>query len=116
MDEKLKKMHSKESRQKSKETRENSIKQFSIPEETETHLLIDYYDRKLRIYTTKATVMNRLERAGYDYTKEETVDGQIWSRSYVFDTSEISKFLRASLFKFDQQRPDTCSNKNRVKI
>lgn len=101
MDNSLKKLHSKEARQKAKDTRENNIKQLSIPEETETHIVIDYYDRKLKLYTTKATVMNRLERAGYKYTKQDTVDGQIWSRSYVFDTSEIGNFLRTSIFKFD---------------
>ena len=101
MNEKLKKLHSKGSRQKAKETRENSIKQLAIPEEQETHIVVDYFDRVLRIYTTKATTMNRLERAGYNYTNQETVDGQIWSRSYEFDTREISKFLRASIFKFD---------------
>lgn len=101
MNEKLKKLHSEESRKKAKKTKANNIKQFSTPEETETHLVIDYYNKALRIYTTKSTVMNRLEKAGYDYTNEETVDGQIWSRSYVFDTSEIGKFLRATLFKFD---------------
>lgn len=101
MENNFKKLHSKEARRKAKETRENSIKQFSTPEETETQILIDYYDKKLKLYTTKATVMNRLERAGYKHIKQETVDGQIWSRSYEFDTTEIGNFLRTSIFKFD---------------
>ena len=97
----MKNLHSEEAKQKAKDTRKNNIKQFSTPEETETHILIDYHDRKLKLYTTKATVMNRLERAGYKFTKQEIVDGQIWSRSHVFDTSEIGNFLRTSIFKFD---------------
>lgn len=101
MEANLKNLHSKEARRKAKETKENNIKQFSTPEETETQILIDYYDKKLKLYTTKATIMNRLERAGYKYTKQEMVDGQIWSRSYEFETSELGKFLRTSIFKFD---------------
>lgn len=91
----------KNSLEKRKETIKNSLKQISLLEETETHIVIDYQDKKLRLYTNRATVMNRLERAGYKHIKQETVDGQIWSRSYEFDTTEIGNFLRTSIFKFD---------------
>lgn len=92
---------SEEVKQKAKQTRENNIKQLATLEEQETHLLIDYYSRKLKIYTSKATVMNRLERLGYPYAKQETIDGQIWSRSYEFGIEDIGKFLRTTIFKYD---------------
>lgn len=91
----------KNSFEKRKETIKNSLKQISLFEETETHIVIDYQDKKLRLYTNRATVMNRLERAGYKHIKQDIVDGQVYSRNYVFETSEIGKFLRTSIFKFD---------------
>ncbi len=104
MDNNLKKLHSEESRQKAKETRENSIKQLAIPEEQETHLLIDYYDRKLKLYTTKATVMNRLARMGYIHKDQATYDGEIFSRSYEFYFADLGKFLRVNIFGVKQER------------
>lgn len=87
--------------EKRKETLKNNLKQVALLEDTETHIAIDYQDKKLRLHTNRATVMNRLERAGYKPNKQDTVDGQVYSRSYVFDTSEIGNFLRTSIFKFD---------------
>ena len=45
--------------------------------------------------------MNRLERAGYKHTKQDIVDGQVYSRSYEFDTKNLGDFLRTGIFKFD---------------
>ncbi|MBP1925861.1 hypothetical protein J2Z76_001722 [Sedimentibacter acidaminivorans] len=63
--------------------------------------MIDYEAKRLRLYTNRATVMNRLERLGYEHSKQDTIDGKIYSRSYEFDTSEIGSFLRTGIFKFD---------------
>ncbi|MPM32454.1 hypothetical protein SDC9_79016 [bioreactor metagenome] len=87
---------------KRKETLEKGLKQVALLEETETHILIDYEARKIRIYTNKATVMNRLERAGCTFKKQEIINGQVYSRSYEFDTKNIGKFLRTSIFKYDK--------------
>jgi len=92
---------SEESLKKSLETKKNNLKQIATLEDTETDIVIDYEMKKIRIYTNRATVMNRLERLGYKPTKEDTADGQIYSRSYVFETSEIGNFLRTGIFKFD---------------
>ncbi len=94
-------MNTKEARQKASETKKNSIKQIAELQDTETHISIDYEMKKLRIYTNRATVMNRLERLGYKHTDQDTVDGQIYSRTYEFDTKEIGNFLRTGIFKFD---------------
>jgi hypothetical protein len=84
-----------------KETLKSNIKQIAALEEQETHLLIDYEIRKLIIYTNKATIINRLARLGYMHTKQDTVDGQIYSRTYEFDTNDIKRFLKNSIFKYD---------------
>lgn len=91
----------KEALEKRKGTLKNSLKQIALLEDTETDIVIDYVEKKLRIYTNRATVMNRLERLGYEHIKEDKVEGQVYSRSYVFDTSDIGNFLRTSIFKFD---------------
>ncbi len=87
--------------EKRKETLKNNLKQVALLEDTETHISIDYEMKKLRIYTNRATVMNRLERLGYKHTSEDKVDGQTYSRCYEFDTKEIGSFLRTGIFKFD---------------
>jgi len=88
-------------RQKAKETKQKSLKQIADLQDTETDIIIDYEMKKLRIYTNRATVMNRLEKLGYKHATQETVDGEIYSRSYVFDTKEIGSFLRTGIFKFN---------------
>jgi hypothetical protein len=88
-------------RQKAKETKQKGLKQIADLQDTETDIIIDYEMKKLRIYTNRATVMNRLEKLGYKHVTQETVDGEIYSRSYVFDTKEIGSFLRTGIFKFD---------------
>lgn len=86
---------------KRKETLGKSLKQVADLESTETHIVIDYEKKKLRLYTSKATVMNRLQRQNFSHAKEDTVDGQVLSRSYELDTKNIGKLLRTSIFKFD---------------
>lgn len=87
--------------QKAINTKKNSLKQIADIQDTETHISIDYEEKRLRIYTNRATVMNRLERLGYKHTSEDKVDGQTYSRCYEFDTKEIGSFLRTGIFKFD---------------
>jgi alpha-mannosidase len=77
------------------------LRQVALPEESETLILLDYFERKLKIYTSKAAVMRRMEKAGHPYIKQDIVDGEIYSRSYEFPSKELSKFLRTSLFKYD---------------
>lgn len=90
-----------EALKKSAETKKNGIKQVTILDETETHILIDYGAKSIKIYTTKATLMNRLERAGHPFKKEDTIDGKVFARSYEFPTSQIGDFMKVNLFKYD---------------
>ena len=77
------------------------LKQVCDYESTETMINIDYCAKTLKIYTTKATVMNRMARMGYEYSKQEMDAGQVFSRTYEFGTKDIGKFLRTGIFKFD---------------
>lgn len=94
-------MNKEQTLKKRKETLKKNLKQVATLDSTETHLSIDYEMKLLRIYTSKAAVMNRLARLGYKHTIEDKVDGQIYSRSYEFKTKDIGNFLRTSIFKFD---------------
>lgn len=98
MKKELKGFHSEEARLKAKETKENSLKQVADLQDQETHIVLDYEMKKIQIYTNKATVMNRLERMSHRHIKEDTVDGQIYSRSYQFPISDVVKFLKANIF------------------
>ena len=98
MDEKLKKLHSKESRQKAKETRMNNIRQFATPEEQETLIILDYYDNSFIVDSNKATVLNRMARKGYEYVDEDTYDGEICRRKYRLPFSDLGKFVRLDIF------------------
>ena len=77
------------------------IKQVIEPECQETHINIDYSVKKLRIYTTKATVMKRMLKKGYKPSKIEKLQGEICSMSFEFDSKDIGNFLRVSIFKYD---------------
>lgn len=77
------------------------LRQVALPEESETLILLDYSEHKIKIYSNKATIMRRMEKAGHPYIKQDIVDGEIYSRSYEFPSKELSKFLRTSLFKYD---------------
>lgn len=78
-----------------------NIKQITSLEESETHILLDYFDKKIKIYSTRASVNRRMIKAGYIPTKEHKIDGEIYALSFEFPTSQIGKFLRTSIFKYD---------------
>lgn len=90
-----------EALKKAIKTKQQGIKQIAEIEDTETHVVIDYEKRQLIIYTNRATVMNRLQRAGYEHVSEDKVDGEIYSRTYVFPTKDIGNFMRTGIFKYD---------------
>ena len=92
-------LHSEEARLKSIETRKNNLPQISNPGERETHINIDYFEEKIKIYTNNATVINRMARNGYEFTKEEYLDGEVYSRTYEFPLNMISKFATGTIFK-----------------
>lgn len=77
------------------------VKQVIEQESQETSINIDYYGRILSIYTTKATVINRMSDLGYEPIETHTMDGEICDAYYEFPTKDIGKFLRTGLFKFD---------------
>lgn len=99
-----KNIFSEEAKLKAKNTRASNIKQLAIPEECESHILVDYFSKTLKLYTTKATVMNRLARMGYQQTAQATYDGEIFSRSYEFPFSDLGKFVRLNIFKVNSKK------------
>lgn len=77
------------------------IQQVIEPECQETFINIDYFNKKLKIYTTRATVMKRMLRKGYKPSKVETMQGEICSMIFEFDSKDIGNFLRTSIFKYN---------------
>lgn len=76
-------------------------KQISEPESQEANINIDYFDRKIRIYINKATVMNRMTRAGYLPVKIEAINGEICSLLYEFDFNDFPRIISSGMFKCD---------------
>jgi hypothetical protein len=91
-------LYSDEAKKKRQETLANNLRQVAELEEQETDVVLDYREKKIMLYTNRATIMNRLERAGYKYEKQDTVDGEIYSRSYVFPLEDVGKFMRTGIF------------------
>jgi azurin len=87
-----------EAKRKAKETKANNIRQKAIVEDQETDIVIDYEMKRFTIYTNKATVMSRLERMGHKFVTEDTVDGDVYSRTYTFPLKEIGGFVRKNIF------------------
>ena len=90
---------SEESRKKAIETRKNNLPQISEPDERESHIWIDHFEKTIKIYSNNSTVLNRMARLGYTHEKEDLVDGEVLSRTYTFPISMISKFATATIFK-----------------
>ena len=90
---------SEEARARANATRSAGLKQVALPEETETHINVDYYDKMIYIDTCKATVMNRMERKGIVYAKEEILDGEVFNRKYEIPFSDMAKVVNCGLFK-----------------
>lgn len=79
----------------------NKVKQVIEQESQETTINIDYYARKISIYTTKATVINRLTSLGYEPEETHKMEGEVCDAYYEFPSKDIGKFLRTGIFKFD---------------
>lgn len=77
------------------------IQQVIESECQETFINIDYFNKKLKIYTTRATVMKRMLRKGYKPSKVETMQDEICSMTFEFDSKDIGNFLRTSIFKYN---------------
>jgi len=89
---------SEESRQKALETRKNNLKQVVPIEEQETIINLDYEEKTIYVYTSKASVINRLERGGYVHYAENYLDGEICSRSYKIPFKNGSKIVTGKYF------------------
>lgn len=76
-----------------------AVRQISDINEREVHLSMCYGDRTILLYTNHSTVMNRLGRLGYKPFKEETVGGEVYSRSYSFPMDEINQIMKVTLYK-----------------
>lgn len=77
------------------------IQQVIEPECQETLINIDYFDKSIKIFTTRATIMKRMLRKGYRPSKVETIQDRICSMTFEFDSKDIGNFLRTSIFKYD---------------
>ena len=59
------------------------MKFYSTPlEEQETHIWIDYFEKKLIIYTTRQPVFNRLKKKLGEPTKVDTINGKVISGTW----------------------------------
>lgn len=76
-------------------------KQVAKPDETETIVAIDYLDKEFKIWTNRATVMNRLVKLGYKPTGTGTIDGEVYNLEFTFPTKMIGQFMRTGIFKYD---------------
>lgn len=95
----MSKLHSKSAKIKVAETKSNNLPQMSDPTERESHIIVDYPSDTVRIYTNHITVINRLARAGYDFETEEYLNGEVYSRTYVFPMNMLAKFATSTIFK-----------------
>lgn len=73
-------------------------KQLALPEERETHINIDYMDKKIIVYTNAATVMRRFIRKGYRPTKEEKVDGEVYALIFEFNFKDKKLPIAKGIF------------------
>lgn len=95
----MKHLHNEESVEKAIKTRKSNLPQMSDPLDRETQISLDYHNKVLKVYTDHITVINRLSRLGYEHIKEQTVGGEVYSRTYEFSFDEMSKFVTSTIFK-----------------
>lgn len=75
------------------------IKQIIEQECQETNINIDYYDKVIRIYTNKSTVMNRLLNMNYEPKNIDKMNGEICSVSFEFTFDKFPSFIGKGVFK-----------------
>jgi hypothetical protein len=75
--------------------------QIAPREEQETHVHIDYEERQIIIYSNRATVCNRICRLGHEPDILEYENGEVYAMTWRLPTSEVGKFMRTGIFKFD---------------
>lgn len=69
-------------------------------EEQETHVWIDYFDRKINIYTSRQPVFNRLKKKLGEPTKIDTRKGEVTSGKWEIDIEDkktISSVLNRTI-------------------
>ena len=77
------------------------IKQVLGREDQETNINIDYFGKEIVIYTSKASVMNRMLKKGYKPAEVSRYEGEICGMTFRFSNNMLSKFLRRDIFHFD---------------
>lgn len=77
------------------------VRQVIEPESQETHIDINYYDKDIFVYSSKATVINRMLRMGYSPMNIEKMDGEVCSMTFKFSFNKFPRFISKSLFKCD---------------
>lgn len=70
-------------------------------EEQETMISIDYAMKEIVIYSTRASVVNRMIRQGYEPTKTFYLDNEPCGAEWRYPTSMIGKFVRTGLFSYN---------------
>ena len=92
-------LSSEEARAKAAKTRSQNLPQTSLPEERETVITIDYFDKTIAIYTNNATVMRRMDRRGIEHIEENRYEGEVSDRTYEFPFEMLGKFVTSGIFK-----------------
>lgn len=95
----MKEANTKEAHKKRIETLSSNLPQVSNKEERESHINIDYYNKKIYVYTSNSTVMSRMTRKNIEHCNEDICNGQVYSREYEFSIKELSKVFNVGLFK-----------------
>lgn len=76
------------------------VGQVATIEEQETIVRIDYEGKEVVVYSCRATVINRMDKLGYEPVEIHEYRGKVYSKTYKFPISMIGKFLRTSIFQY----------------
>ena len=82
-----------------KKKKDTRVSQISNIEDREAHLIFDYDSRTVRLYTNNATVMNRLDKQGIKYYREDYFDGQVYGREYSLPFEKMNPLVSVTLYK-----------------
>ena len=70
-------------------------------EEQETFINIDYFEKKVVVYSNRATVMNKMVGAGYKPTTEFKDDsGAVCACEWSLPIEQLGKFVKMNLFGY----------------
>lgn len=77
----------------------DNLENVSNEDERETHINIVHSDKTIFVYTTNATVMNRMTRKEIPHKSDILVDGKVFGREYEIPWAKFGSVATAGLFK-----------------